>query len=499
VSSCSGVEGRLRAAAESRARYFIRFPVVALEMPAETVTIAIVGGGGTGVLAACHLRRVMGSTGRILLIERRAEVGRGRAYSTADPSHLLNVRVSNMSAFSDDPDHFLHWLQANGSRLGVESATHYCFVPRRVYGDYLASLVDDPRYPAVETVCDQCVDVEECDASVRLTLASGRVVEAGYCMLATGNDAKPATLGDASINAWMPEALSNLPPTAAVLLVGAGLTMIDTVLTLERTGHCGPILAVSRRGLLPLTHRNVSAWPIDGARVPFGAPVSHLLSWIRAQARECEAQGGDWRSVIDALRPHTRALWTAMSIDVRRRFLRHVRPWWDVHRHRMAPAAADTVHRLIADGRLEIRAGRVVECRRRAGRVRVEFRARGSAIAERLTVDRVIESTGLVNDLRHTDNRLIQALLKRQLARPDALGIGLDVTDSCRLVRADGGVGLRMFAIGPLSRARFWEIVAIPDIRVQCAEIAAQFGSTAAAGSPSPGGVRSPALRDRRE
>lgn len=460
-------------------------------MVTRPVTIAIVGGGGTGVLAACHLRRTLGDRARILLIEKRAGLGRGRAYSTADPSHLLNVRVSNMSAFPDDPDHFFRWLQVNGPELGIDAATRYCFVPRRVYGDYLASLVADPRYPAVDTLCDECVDAEEGEATVRLHLASGRVVDADYCMLATGNDGKPATLGDASVNAWMPEALDDLAPDATVLIVGSGLTMIDTVLTLTRTGHRGTIIAVSRRGLLSSTHRDVAAWPIDQGSVPFGAPVSQLLRWIRARVRECEAGGGDWRSVVDALRPHTRALWTAMSVDARRRFLRHARPWWDVHRHRMAPAVADTVHRLLDAGRLEIRAGRVVECRRSGGRVRVAYRARGAAAAEWLTVDRVIESTGLLDDPRHTDNRLVHALLDRGLARPDVLRIGLDVTDACRLIGASGAAAARWFAIGPLSRARFWEIVAIPDIRVQCAEVAAQFA--AALDTPSP---RLDSLRD---
>ncbi|MCU1384110.1 MAG: hypothetical protein JWL71_2807 [Acidobacteria bacterium] len=461
-------------------------------MTSPPVTIAIVGGGGTGVLAACHLRRALGRAARILLIEKRRGLGRGRAYSTADPSHLLNVRVANMSAFPSDPDHFLRWLQINGPELGVDAPTRYCFVPRRVYGDYLASLVADSRYPALEIVCDECVDAEERDGGVRLSLASGSVIDAEYCILATGNDGRPAKLGGASISAWAPEALDNLASDATVLIIGAGLTMIDTVLTLTRTGHRGRIVAVSRRGLLPSAHRDVTAWPLEPAEVPCGAPVSRLLRWIRAHVAECEARGGDWRSVVDALRPHTRALWTAMSSDARRRFLRHARPWWDVHRHRMAPAVAHTVHRLLDEGRLEIRAGRVLECRRSGGRMRVAYRARGAAAAEWLTVDRVIESIGLVDDPRHIDNPLVQALLSRGLARPDALGIGLDVTDVCSLVRASGEAGSRIFAIGPQSRARFWEIVAIPDIRLQCAELAAQFASTLPAAASLLDRVRNP-------
>ena len=63
--------------------------------------IAIVGGGATGALAALHIaRRVRDDQLDIVLIEPREAIGRGVAYSTPDPGHLLNVRVSNMSAFA---------------------------------------------------------------------------------------------------------------------------------------------------------------------------------------------------------------------------------------------------------------------------------------------------------------------------------------------------------------------------------------------------------------
>src|SRR3546814_13724462 len=83
-----------------------------------------------------------------------------------------------------------------------------------------------------------------------------------------------------------------------------------------------------------------------------------LLRDIRREIAAAEREGGDWRMVIDALRPVTQSLWQGLPVAEKRRFLRHLRSWWAVHRHRMAPEVAAVVQNAMDRGQLVVRAGR---------------------------------------------------------------------------------------------------------------------------------------------
>jgi uncharacterized NAD(P)/FAD-binding protein YdhS len=397
--------------------------------------IAIIGGGASGVIAAANIARATRGEADIVLIERRGEIGRGVAYSTRQADHLLNVRAANMSAFADDPDHFFRWLDARGSGFGVDAPTRACFAPRMVYGDYIRDLLNAPSARDVRRVSDACVAIEETGHGVRVTLQSGSTLDVDLAILATGHDVRCAPIGEVkALDAWNAAGLAAVGPDDPVLIVGTGLTMVDVVLSLQARGHRGPITAVS--------------------------------------------EGGDWRAAIDALRPHTRALWQAMTKDQRRRFLRHARPWWDVHRHRMAPAVSEIVDRLRSDGRLRSLAGRIEAATRSDDGIEVTVRRRGAAASEILAFSHVVGATGSPDGPHRSRDPLIRALLCGGVARPDPLGISLDVTDAGALIDASGHPSERIFAIGPPSRAAFWEMIAIPDIRDQCAELAARLASS---------------------
>jgi len=68
--------------------------------------------------------------------------------------------------------------------------------------------------------------------------------------------------------------------------------------------------------------------------------------------------------------------------------------------------------------------------------------------------------------------RLLDDLLARGLVRPNSLALGIDVDQHCRVINALGEARDDLFCIGPMSRGTFWEIIAIPDIRWQCHELA---------------------------
>ncbi len=449
--------------------------------------IAIVGGGASGVIAAANLLRTLGERAEIILIERHANIGRGLAYATSDPNHLLNVRAANMSAFPGEPDHFFDWLQHHGPLLGVGCPTRFCFVPRSVYGAYVASLLQDDTHQEIRIVQDECRDIEEHASGVRLRFQSGSTEEVDTVLLASGHDLRPsAVLGHTTINPWEPGALDRFAPDDTILAVGTGLTMVDVVLSLNRRGHRGRVVAISRRGLVSETHQAVASHSLQRSEVPLGAPISQLVRWVRRFAREVEADGGDWRSAIDALRPHTRALWQAMTSDQRRRFLRHARPWWDIHRHRMAPAVAGMIDNLRAEGRLSVLAARIVGTGPLAGGSSVTLRRRGTGTTETLDVSLIFDCTGLPDDPRRSSNPAIKSLFARGLARTDPLAIALDLTGDGAVIGTTGQPSHRIFAVGPLARGAFWEMIAIPDIRTQCAELAELLRQRMEAVQPQP-------------
>jgi uncharacterized NAD(P)/FAD-binding protein YdhS len=290
-------------------------------------------------------------------------------------------------------------------------------------------------------------------------------------ILATGHDSRklPATC---YADPWGPPSIAGIKKDAAVLILGTGLTMIDYVLSLLGSGHTEPIVALSRRGLLPKAHRRVPPLRFEETEVPFGAPVSQLLRWLRDRVDAHSAQGGNWRSVVDGIRPFTQRLWRELPIDSRRRFLEHARAWWDVHRHRMAPEVEAVVTKAVANHRLTLLAGKMVDVSPNLTGAKVRYRRRGQTTIESLDVGAIVDCSGIVKNPDATGNPVVRSLFDQGLARVDPLHIGLDVTPDCAIISRNGLPSRRLFAIGPLTRAAFWEIIAIPDIRDQCAELA---------------------------
>jgi uncharacterized NAD(P)/FAD-binding protein YdhS len=436
----------------------------------------IVGAGASGALMAAHLLR--GSSGgiKVTIVEKRAQLGRGLAYGTANPNHLLNVRAANMSAFADDPDHFWRWLAARGEVANADGGDRFRFFARGLYGVYLESLLlphlpTQGRPDALTVVRDEACAVNVTANGVEIALQTGASIHADVGIFACGHESIVDD-GPLYISPWSQPVGGGAPADATILILGTGLTMVDTATALHERGHKGRVVALSRRGLLPQPHRQVAAVQIDEDQAPFDRDVASICHWLRGLVRQAQAQGGDWRSVIDGLRPHTQSFWRKMSPRMRRRFLEHARPWWDTHRHRMAPEIAARLRALIDAGRLEIIAGKIVDVAGDRRGARVAIRRRGAQTIETLDVARIISCKGVTSDPAKNANPLVESLFAQHLARADPLRIGLDVDADGALIDAEGRASERLFAIGPMSQAAFWEITAVPDIRLQTAALA---------------------------
>jgi uncharacterized NAD(P)/FAD-binding protein YdhS len=445
--------------------------------------IAIIGAGFSGSLLALHLLRRCRPEDRIYLVERNRNFGRGLAYTTGNPIHLLNVRAGNMSAFPDQPDHFVRWLQnlpadqrAEIGEPNTATLDASTFVPRRVYGNYIQELLGDKIWREGQghnffLLTDEAVALHRDGKGLSLELAVGRRYPVDHAVLAVGNFPPTASTPGYFGDPWSPTCFEGLAPDAPVLILGTGLTFIDTVLSLQDRGHTGKIYALSRRGLLPRVHAAVPA-PWQYELPPSGRNLVKLLREVRGIARIAESTGVGWRAAIDGLRPHTQRLWQEMSLPERARFLRHLRPWWDVHRHRAAPRVMARIEQAIGSGQVELIKGRIGDMARLDDTSLVTINLRGGTGKREVIVDRVIDCSGPRSDATRLDQKLIQRLLSSGQVRPDPLRLGLDVDRHGNVVDAEGNATPDLHAIGPITKGTFWEIIAVPDLRIACAALA---------------------------
>lgn len=424
--------------------------------------VAIVGGGFSGTMVAAQLARKGIDA---VLIEKAGRAGKGIAYSTREPAHVLNVRAEVMSAWADDLEHFVRVAEAEGG-------TRKDFVQRRQFGRYLKEQLDNAvssgRLRLVER---EAVEARPTDGGWTVAIDGGELIQASGLVLAIGNQPPepiPFERGNPRVinNPWGPQALAAVEDLAAtnedILLVGTGLTMVDAVLSLDAAGHSGRIVALSRRGLIPRGHDNdMVPAPVEGADVPLGN-VRTLWRWLRKRGAEV-----GWRSAVDSLRPHTHLIWENLPLPEKKRFSRHARPWWDVHRHRIAPEVAQQLYDLIQQARLEIVAGRIQSVEERDGALDVSYRRRGTGRLSEGRFAYMLNCTGPLGTISRTSDPMLRQMLGDGLIKPDELGIALDVDEHSRVVGS-----ARAWAMGPMTKGRYWEIIAVPDIRGQAAAVA---------------------------
>lgn len=437
----------------------------------ERKSFVIIGGGASGVLLAAHLLRSADPSLRVVLVEKSGIFGRGLAYSTVLDEHLLNVGSRNMSAFADDPDHFRRWLAGRGID---DAGDRLFFAPRRLYGDYLGDIINHLAKndaTRLKLLPKEAVSLSPDQDAVTVALASGTILTADAAILAVGHDTVAASPFPFAIKPGEDKD-TPLPVDAPVLILGTGLSMIDAWLALKAKGHAGQVTALSRRGVMPRSHLVAQPQPLQNIDVPLGAPPAWFMHWLRQLVRAHCAQGGDWQDVIDSLRPFNQRIWQGWNSEARRKFLRHAKAWWDVHRHRAAPQIHSRLQEALASRSLQLRAGKIESVRQVGSRLEVSVRPRGRQDMQRLTVARIYDCTGVISDPSSSSHTVLRSMIEQGKARPDPLGLGLDVTPDCAVIDASATASDRIFALGPLTRGTLFEIEAIPDIRVQAARLA---------------------------
>ena len=445
--------------------------------------IAIIGAGFSGTALAVQLLGRATTPLDILLINRSGQMARGLAYGTGSPDHVLNVPAGRMSMFSDRPDDFLRFAQSRNPRTGGGD-----FVPRSLYGEYLEMRLHEAVSTArpgvrLRHLPAQVMDLDARPEEVVVTLQNGERFTVNTAVLATGNfaPATPAPLVPLQGNPryipdpWAPSALGGIASEAPLLLVGTGLTMFDVALALESRGHCGPITALSRRGLMPQPHRDNAHAPSPAELPPSlreATQIRTLSAEVRRLVERYARDGHDWRDTIAALRPITSALWQQLPERERGRFLRHLLPYWEIHRHRAAPAIAVRIDALRQTGRLSVAAGRLLTIGQHDDMLRVTYRSRGTDEVADLEVRHIVNCTGPQSDIRCLGEPLLVSLQQRGLLQPDRFGLGVRTDAGLAPLDAGGMPVARLRVIGPMLKADLFESTAVPELRVHAEGLA---------------------------
>ncbi|MFT4012213.1 MAG: FAD-dependent oxidoreductase [Paracoccus sp. (in: a-proteobacteria)] len=451
----------------------------------------IIGGGFTGAAVAWHLAR-MRLPARITVVEPRADLGRGQAYSATDPAHRLNVSAdNNMSIDPGNPLDFAEWLaqaQAAG-RVAPDpaAATEYGIFPARaLFGRYMAErLQPDLDSGAIRHIRARVGDIERGpEGTLMLHLSDDSRIRADLLVLATGHPA-PAPpgflvgLADV-VDTSDSEGLAQVPQDGRVLILGAALSSADAVATLARQGFKGRITCLSRHGLRSRGQGHVRELSEADFTDPPLQGVSDLVRRVRHAVVDDQARGESWHAVLRRLRMQGPAIWAALDQPSRARLLRHLRSFWDVHRYRLPPQTEAVIQGLIAEDRLHYQAGHVVSVHREADELRVAWRPRGNGQVRQQGFDRLIVTTGPAQGRCIQGNPALGALARLGLITADPLGLGLATRESCKAVDAQGQASDRILVAGPLARGHVGELVGAPECAVHARGIAQQIARRAA-------------------
>lgn len=461
-------------------------------------TVAIIGGGFAGTLTAVNLMYQAHCPLRIVHIESNEIRNRGVAFRTQSPHHLLNVPAGRMSAFPDDPLHFLKWARSRDKKLSESS-----FVQRCLYGEYLddvleAGLKSLPPFLSYEALNGEAISIKliQDDSKAVIKLADGNVVVADKVVLATGNfkSGTPAGISETIAasehyvaDAWSRQCEKLVTASGDILIIGTGLTAVDKMIDLEACGFKGNIHAVSRHGLLPASHLKTSlpTFAQTELRQELYSDLNLLFKSVKNAIRSgsykdlfdnassVNMEVSDWRQIIDSLRPHSQSLWGALSETQKARFARHLKAYWDVHRHRMAPEIGTRIEKLQQSGQLQTIAGRLYSVQETAETLVATIVPRGGGQPRQLKVAGIINCTGFELNFEKAESSLAQSLIARGLVKAHPTGLGLSILADGNVLDNNERPSKVLYTLGASTIGARGESIAIPELRVQAKELAA--------------------------
>jgi uncharacterized NAD(P)/FAD-binding protein YdhS len=471
----------------------------------KSAHLVVVGGGFSGVSFAVQCARRFPWPAKFTVVEPRAELGRGIAFSAEHPAHRLNAPDAAHILDPEKVDDFARWVEETDTLVRDPEAKHADgtnYIRRGTFGEYVQEQFErtrdnNPSSSELRHILSRAVDIEESERSLEVTLETGERLSADVVVVATGNE-PPATLAQFQApveshpayiaDPWRHDALGRIHPDEEVLLIGSALTAADVVASLLSNHHTGRIDSVSRTGLLPARRPR----PDAGRPAPTGAAFSSMF-WdrisrantlfvekhgqldrvteicraLRAAIADAEKQGLPWQGPFDDLRDSVRAVWPRLGNDEKRRFLRHLRRWYDAHRFRLPPQLERLHDKALERGQLRFMTARIQEASIDGRRLKVTLHERASGRDFTGSYGSVINCTGPSGRPDMSESPFVQALLNRRLCRVHPTGLGFDVDDQCRALSADGERLPSLVFLGSLTLGAFGEPLAMPWIAAQ--------------------------------
>jgi uncharacterized NAD(P)/FAD-binding protein YdhS len=447
--------------------------------------IAIVGGGFSGIMTAVNLARLSKQPLHLSVINDRRPTGRGIAYGMRRPEHLLNVAARNMSAFGDEPDHFLQWLRTRSEFDTVpEIELRERFIPRMIYGDYLRSIMQHHLQSAggltpvtTEFVTGEVLDIEPAGDAASVRLANGERVAADRVVLATGNEAPAALPGTETLaghpawiaDPWQPWEQRLPDAGGCIVVLGTGLTTVDAIITLRTLGWMGSVHAISRHGWLPHSHFRGIEYPdfpppgVDLAQLG----LKELAALVQHHCGILQERNANPAIIVDKMRPHTQRIWSQLTREERLAFAKAYAARWNILRHRIAPDIFAQITSAQMTGQLQLHAADIARLEASGSQIVVHL-----ANGKTQMGDLVINATGPAARLTGSRSGLLQNLLRRGLISPDDTDMGVRIDSDHTVMTGAGERSQFLLALGPLLRGTFWETVAVPELRGQARRVA---------------------------
>ncbi len=453
-------------------------------MRKSSFTVCVVGGGFTGSAASIACLTRIKIPFRLVMIEPSASLGRGVAYGSHHPLNLLNVRTRDLSIRAGQPGDFLNWafrqLDQGENQAGLHEALAHTFLPRQLFGEYVRQRLFETvaRRPDVEftVVAGTALACAAMSDRYRIELDRTEAVAADVVVLATAYGLERSA-GTGALAPFESVPGERLARASRIVLIGSGLTMADVLLSARRDGFQGNALVISRRGQLPRPHAPKGVVP-QQVGLPRSRRVSMLAAAIRISCEMAEENGTPWQAIINGLRPSLQNIWQGLPAEEQARFLRHLRPFWDAHRHRLPMEVHARLKAEFSEGRAVLLRGSVEGVTREGDRFKLKLKRRAAEEPETIEADLAFDCSGFKPDL---DQSLIASLFEQNLARADPHRLGLVVKRDGQVAGEGGRAPEGLFAIGPLCQGTLWEITAVPEIVAQADLAAGSLASLAEA------------------
>jgi len=455
-----------------------------------TPVVAIIGGGFCGTFTLIQLLRQAKKPVHIVLINKNYPIVKGVAYGTSDEKHLLNVAAGKMSAFPDEPEHFMQWVKSKKAlKKYVTDELSLAYLPRNVYGSYLQSIYEaalkkKPAAVKCTILNDEAKDIIPFVNRYMVVLHANKTITADKIVLATGNfpPAQPAIKDDRFYtsknyfgNPWHESATQHIKPDESILIIGTGLTMMDTALSIVKDNFRGKIVALSRNGLLPLYHKKRKPYLniLEDLQPPYR--LQELYEIYFRHIEKVVSGGNSAEALMDAIRPKIQEIWMSLSVAEKIQFMEHVKPYWNVTRHRAARQVHESIHDLIEKNMLQVEAGRLISITETGNAVEVIFREKKTQKNKIVRVSRVINCTGPDSDITKTNDELIKNLLERGFIAADELKLGMNALPDGSIIQRDNSLSPFLFTLGTNLKGILWESTAVPELRAQTQQLAGEI------------------------